>query len=70
MIENFFLGLRTDQGIKQIGEYNDLLVSDWQDKIQCYEKQGLLVEKNGTLILTDQGMNVYNSVVTNLLAEV
>ncbi len=70
LIEKFFLALRTDQGIKQIGEYNDLLVSDWQDKIQCYEKQGFLVEKNGALILTDQGMNVYNSVVTELLKEI
>ena len=70
LIEKFFLGLRTDQGIKQIGEYQDVLVTDWQDKIQCYEKQGLLVEKNGALILTDQGMNVYNSVVTELLKEI
>jgi len=70
LIEKFFLGLRTDQGVKKLQGFEKVLVSNREEKIQTYEKQGFLIYDSDTLILTDKGMNVYNQIVTELLEEI
>ena len=67
LIEEFFLRLRTREGIADIGKFNSVLIKDYELRITNLKKEGL-VEFDGTkLRLTDEGMNVYNGIVTDLL---
>lgn len=67
LIEEFFLRLRTREGIADISKFNSVLIKDYELRITNLKKEGL-VEFDGTkLRLTDEGMNVYNSIVTDLL---
>ena len=70
MIESFFLALRTDRGIDDIEKYKSVLVSNWKEKIDLYEENGFLKLRENGIILTDEWMNCYNGIVTELLNEI
>jgi oxygen-independent coproporphyrinogen-3 oxidase len=70
LIEKFFLGLRTDIWLADITEFEDVLVKDYQKKLKEYQKLWLLEQYKNFVILTDEGMDVFNTIVTNLLEEI
>ena len=43
LIEEFFLGLRTDKGIDQLSKFKQLLIPHYEKKLQIYENEGLIV---------------------------
>lgn len=67
LIEEFFLGLRTREGLADISRYAPVLVSNYELLIMNLWKEGLVSFDGKKLQLTDKGMNVYNSIVTDLL---
>ncbi len=69
-IELFFLKLRTKRGVENLGLYQDVLVSDWENKMQEFEKQNLVYYKPPRLVLTDKGMDLYHQIVPELLEEI
>lgn len=70
LIESFFLWLRTDRGIPSLHPYEAVLAENYQSLIQEYVAQWLMVYVDNRIVLTDTGMDVYNTLVTNLLREV
>ncbi len=67
LIEEFFLRLRTREWIADLGKFKNVLIANYEWLLVNYQKEGL-VEFDGTkLRLTDEGMNVYNGIVTDLL---
>ena len=50
-----------------LSSFEDVLVSNRKGLIAEYEKLGLLEYENDRLILTDEGLDVYNTVVSELL---
>jgi coproporphyrinogen III oxidase-like Fe-S oxidoreductase len=67
LIEEFFLRLRTHEWIPNISKYIPLLVPTYESLLKTYTKEWL-IEFDGTkLRLTDEWMNVYNSIITDLL---
>ena len=70
LIESFFLRLRTDLGIKNIEDYNSVLVPNRKDLIESYKDQGLVYDLEDRFLLTDSGMDVFNTITTDLLAEI
>lgn len=44
-----------------------ILVDDWEEKVALYEEQGLCEWDGVRLKLTDAGMDVYNSIITELM---
>lgn len=70
LIEAFFLGLRTDRGISQLSGFEPVLVANYQEKLKSYAEQGFLVWEGESIVLTDEGMDVFNTLVTELLEEI
>ncbi|MCF7835449.1 hypothetical protein K9M48_05405 [Candidatus Gracilibacteria bacterium] len=70
LIEKFFLNLRTDQGIKNIDEFKSVLVPHYQSLIEQFHKSGFCTIDKKKIKLSDQGMDVFNSIVTDLLEEI
>lgn len=70
LIESFFLGLRTDEGVTNLEKYISLLVPNYKELIESYKDEGLLYDVDDRLLLTDQGMDVSNTIITDLLKEV
>ncbi len=70
LIEGFFLALRTSHSIEHIDPYRSVLVDDLDEKIADLIDQGMMIAHEKTIRLTDEGMDVYNSIVTMLLEEV
>ena len=70
LIEAFFLGLRTDRGISQLSRFEPVLVANYQEKLKSYAEQGFLVWEEENVVLTDEGMDVFNTLVTELLEEI
>lgn len=70
LIEEFFLGLRTREGLADISRYAPVLISNYELLITNYEKEGLVTLKDGKLQLTDEGMNLSNTIITDLLQKV
>jgi coproporphyrinogen III oxidase-like Fe-S oxidoreductase len=67
LIEEFFLRLRTKEGIADLWKFSSILIPNYEWLITNYQKEGL-VDFDGTkLRLSDEGMNVYNGIVTDLL---
>lgn len=67
LIEEFFLRLRTREWIADLGKFKNILITNYEWLLVNYQKEGL-VEFDGTKVrLTDEGMNVYNGIVTDLL---
>lgn len=70
LIEEFFLGLRTDNWIKNIKKYEPVLVPNYSEKIKSYSDQWFIEILDGWMRFTDQWMDIYNDIVTELLNEI
>ncbi len=70
LIEEFFLGLRTDNWIKNIQKYKSVLVPDYAEKIKSYSDQWFIEILEDWIRFTDQWMDIYNDIVTELLDEI
>ncbi len=70
LIESFFLRLRTDEGIVNIEEYVSILVPQYKEIIKKYTEEWLFLGDPYKLVLSDQGMDVSNTIITDLLKEV
>lgn len=70
LIESFFLRLRTDEGITNIEEYSSILVPQYKEIIKKYTEEELFLQDPYKLVLSDQGMDVSNTIITDLLKEV
>ena len=67
LIESFFLKLRTSQWIEDISTYTEILVDTYESLLMDFQKAGLVSFDWKRLILTDSGMDVSNSIITDLL---
>ena len=70
LIESFFLSLRTDRWIDDISKFESVLVKDYAEKIKLYEENGFLKLRENGFILTDEWMDCYNGIITELLKEI
>ena len=70
LIESFFLSLRTDRWIDDISKFESVLVKDYQEKIKLYEENEFLKLRENGLVLTDEWMDCYNGIITELLKEI
>ena len=70
LIESFFLSLRTDRWISNISKYESVLIDDYQEKIKLYEKNWFLKLRENGFVLTDEWMDCYNGIITELLREI
>ncbi|HMS91255.1 MAG TPA: radical SAM protein [Candidatus Absconditabacterales bacterium] len=70
LIEEFFLRLRTREGIANFSKFIPLLVPNHQGLLDIYKKEGLVNFDGNKLQLTDLGMNVYNTMITDLLQKI
>ena len=70
LIESFFLSLRTDRWIDDISKFEPVLVKDYSEKIKLYEENGFLKSRENGFVLTDEWMDCYNGIITELLKEI
>jgi len=70
LIESFFLWLRTNKWIENLKKYETILVKNRKTKLQQFQDENIVILGKNSLILTDQGMDVYNGIITELLEEV
>lgn len=70
LIESFFLWLRTDKWVNTVETYKSVLVDDYSEKINLYEKNWFLKLRENGFVLTDEGMDCYNWIITELLKEI
>ncbi len=70
LIEKFFLWLRTDQWIDNIDEFTNILVPNYQSLIYSYQEQWFCTINDKKLKLTDQWMDVFNSIITDILNKI
>ena len=70
LIEEFFLGLRTDKGIDQLSKFKQLLIPHYEKKLQIYGNEGLITINWEKLKLTDAGMDVFNAIMTEIMEEI
>lgn len=70
LIESFFLKLRTDAGVTELEHYIPVLVADRKERIESYKDQGFAYDTEDRLVLTDEGMDVFNTITTDLLNEI
>lgn len=70
LIESFFLKLRTDEWINSIEDYISVLVPHYKEIISKYTDEWLFIDVPDKLILSDQGMDVSNTIITDLLNEI
>ena len=68
------MSLRTDRAIEDTSKYNTVLVSDFEQKIKSYAEQWfieIILNWEKTWIkLTDEWMDIYNDIITELLEEI
>jgi coproporphyrinogen III oxidase-like Fe-S oxidoreductase len=70
LIEEFFLRLRTREGIADLSKFTSALVPNYEWLITNYTWAWLVEYDWVKLKLTDKGMNVYNSIITDLLQKI
>ncbi len=70
LIESFFLSLRTDRWIDDISKFESVLVKNYSEKIKLYEENWYLKVRENGFVLTDEGMDCYNGVITELLEKI
>jgi hypothetical protein len=64
------LALRTSAGVDDINHFHSLLVTHREAIIEDLVDQWLAMYDDERLQLTDAGMDVYNSIVTELLGHI
>ena len=69
LVEELFLGLRTDQGISSFERYQDVLVDNWQSILEDFVNQWFVERKDEKIILTDSWMDLYNHLITSLIKD-
>ena len=70
LIEEFFLRLRTREGIADISKFTSVLVPHYQWLLANYQSAWLVDFDWLKLQLTDLWMNVYNTIITDLLQKI
>jgi coproporphyrinogen III oxidase-like Fe-S oxidoreductase len=65
-IEKVFLALRTQAGVEGISAYADLFISDREKKITAWQQDDLVDYYDDIFVLKDKGMDVYNTIITEL----
>ena len=70
LIESFFLSLRTDRGVENIKEYEEILVKNYDEKLKLFQEEDLLIFEWEKLLLTDTWMDVFNSIITEIMQEI
>lgn len=70
LIEKFFLSLRTDQWIQNINEFKSVLISNYKLLIEQLQQSWFCNLEQNKLKLTDQWMDVFNSIITDLLEKI
>ena len=70
LIEKFFLSLRTDRWIDDIEKFKSVFVDDYAEKIKLYEESWFLRLRENGFVLTDEWMDCYNGIITELLREI
>jgi coproporphyrinogen III oxidase-like Fe-S oxidoreductase len=70
LIEEFFLRLRTREGIADIDKFKDILITNYELRITNFKKAELVDFDGKKLQLTDTGMDVSNSIITDLLEKI
>lgn len=70
LIEEFFLKLRTKEWITNLEKFKDILVVHYEWLLANLHNEGLVKFDGKKLHLTDKGMNVYNSIITNILKQI
>ena len=70
LIEKFFLSLRTDRWIDDISKFKSVLVKEYGERIKLYEENGFLKLRENWFVLTDEWMDCYNGIITELLSEI
>jgi len=68
-IEKAFLALRTQAGIEDVSMYTDLFVADRKEKLVMWQKDDLIDYFDDILVLKDKGMDLYNSIITDLFVK-
>ena len=56
--------------MKNLKKYEKILVPNFKQKVEAYRKQGLLIGDEDGFGLTDEGMDVFNAIVTDIMAEI
>lgn len=70
LIEKFFLWLRTDNGIWNIQEFESVLQNNYREVLDDMIIKWFISENKNKLILTDEGLDIYNYIITELLKEI
>lgn len=70
LIEEFFLRLRTREWIADLWKFISILVPNYESLLDIYTKEWLVEFEENRLQFTDEGMNVYNSLITDLLQKI
>ena len=70
LIESFFLSLRTDRWINNISDFEPVVVADYAEKIKLYEENWFIKLRENGFVLTDEWMDCYNGIITELLKEI
>lgn len=68
-IEKVFLALRTQAGIEDVSQYADLFVADRETKLIKRQEDDLVDYYDDIFVLKDKGMDLYNSIITDLFAK-
>ena len=56
--------------MKNLKKYERFLVPNFKQKVETYCEQGLLIGDEEGFVLTDEGMDVFNTIVTDIMAEI
>jgi coproporphyrinogen III oxidase-like Fe-S oxidoreductase len=62
LYEEFMLLLRS-YGVKNISDYKEILVENYEDKLNTFEQEGLLHQNDENIKLTNEGYNVANRIL-------
>lgn len=69
LIQKFFLWMRKKEWIKNIYEYKNVFVKDYEQKIKEFEQKELLEQNWSFINLTNKGFDFYNYIITELIKE-
>lgn len=70
LIEEIFLWLRTDTGVRDFSKHASVLASDRNQQIENYKQLWLVVFEEDRLILTDEWMDKSNTIISSLLNDI